>query len=293
MAATPYDPKKYLSFSPCSACLRKPCDTLRFGGVFPGKCRIAYRREFSPYAYGCPFKCDDPWERREILELQSFYQIKEMFSDAQTYLSQAERLAHEIAYMIQSEYDQTGYIEYLIRLCENDVISLVRVPIFYHTNAAMSAWLHTYENPNLQRIRPPAQQEQAAVSDAVADPATGPVNITNPCWEHVDADKRSSRPEKALFGDVVTLKVDITGVPDGAGVRFDLFDTASDRPTNPVASVKTRKATPTTTSEWTVTDTRKSGDSHDVAFEFEGVARDKPSSRVQIEVEVRELYLSV
>ncbi len=56
------------------------------------------------------------------------------------------------------------------------------------------------------------------------------LTIKNPRWEHVDQKVAEQRKKLTLIGDKVTLKVDVTGVPDGTSVTFKIFDIAKTPP---------------------------------------------------------------
>jgi hypothetical protein len=276
-------PDTYLSFLPCEWCLQKPCEHLRFGGVRPGKPRIIHHAEFRPTTAGCPFNVLEPREFDMLLDDLPEYDLGRCVEDALIAMSPMERLACDLNQYLHSPNDAAGKAAFLHALWDRGIIAMLRIPTFYASDTAMAKWLLAFQNPAplFNPFKKQKKQDDAALTDDMAATSTD-FTIQNARWEHVDESKRTNTPDKAAFGDEVRLLVDISGVPDGAGMRFDLFDTASDRPTRPIASVNGRVASPTTAAQWTVTDPRKLNDTHEVKLEFEGVVRDRQSGRAGI-----------
>jgi hypothetical protein len=84
-----------------------------------------------------------------------------------------------------------------------------------------------------------------------------------------------------MFGDTVKLMADVTGVPEGASVTFDIYDT-SENPPMVVASAKGKNEKGVAKGEWVVTDT--SGKGADAKLAFEGVVKSKVSGRAEIQI---------
>jgi len=281
-------PDTYLSFLPCEWCLHKPCRLLRFGGIRPGKLRIIHHIEFRPGTTGCPFNVLEPREFDTLLDDLPEYDLGRCVADALIAMSPMERLACDQNLYLASPNDFAGKAAWLHALWDRGIIAMLRIPVFYASDAAMAKWLLAFQNPAplFNPFKKQKKQDDAALTDDMAATSTD-FTIQNARWEHVDESKRTNSPDKAAFGDAIKLMVDISGVPDGAGMRFDLFDTASDRPTRPIASVNGRVASPATSAQWTVTDPRKPGDTHEVKLEFEGVVRDRQSGRAGIGLATR------
>jgi hypothetical protein len=173
-------------------------------------------------------------------------------------------------------------MDFLKTLWINHIFSIIMVPWNYSRDEKLRRWLHAYEALDLQRARPQKEQEQAAVTDDMSAPSQGPVSVTNPRWEHVDNQKKNDTPDIADIGDPVMLKADITGIPEGAGVDFDIFDTASSSPARAIERVHTRLRGGTAAAQWNIKDTPSADESRQVNPEFEAIARDKSSERCAI-----------
>jgi len=126
--------------------------------------------------------------------------------------------------------------------------------------------------------------EEVALTDELAETMTDekkPVNVTNPRWEHVDEEKKSTTPDTAAIGDEVNLYVDVTGVPEGSRVNFDIFDVSSDPPFR-IATASGKNEQGTACGKWSVEDPSNKGD--ELKIGFEGVAKSKASERKEIPV---------
>jgi hypothetical protein len=235
--------------------------------------------------WDCPFIVRDWGEIEFLLNGLTIQRLIREQRYLMGYFSVRESLHFRQEHYITSWGDRRQRMDFLKALWTNHVFSVLMVPWDYARDEKLRRWLHAYEALDLQRAKP-QQQEQAAVTDGMAAPATGPVTVNNPRWEHVDKQKRKDTPDIAEIGDSVTLKVDVTGIPEGAGVDFDLFDTASSSPTRAIERVHTRLQGGTASAQWTVKDPRKSGESRDIKLAFEGIARDKASERCEIPVDL-------
>ena len=124
--------------------------------------------------------------------------------------------------------------------------------------------------------------EEMVLTDALAETMADekkPVTITNSRWEHVDEDKKNNTPDAAAIDDEVYLFVDVTGVPEGSPVTFDIFDVSSDPPLR-IATAKGSNQQGTARGTWKVEDPSEHGD--DLKIEFEGIAKSKASERAGI-----------
>jgi hypothetical protein len=154
--------------------------------------------------------------------------------------------------------------------------------IFVHHSEFLSWPCHT------PVLKPEADQDQeAALTDDLVV-TTGKVTVTNPRWEHVDEDKKTDSPDKAAVGDDVILMVDVSGVPEGSPVTFDIYDVSSDPPLR-IASAKGTNEKGTAKGEWTVEDPNEMGE--ELKLEFEGVAKSKASERAEIPLTFVMMYV--
>jgi hypothetical protein len=110
-----------------------------------------------------------------------------------------------------------------------------------------------------------------------------PVTAINPCWEHKDETKKENSADKAAFGDTILLMVDVTGMPEGSGITFDIYETSEDPPMC-VATVNGKIENSVGKGVWIVTD--KSGKGEKSKLAFEGIAKSKASERCDIGLNV-------
>lgn len=152
--------------------------------------------------------------------------------------------------------------------------------IFVHHSEFISLPCH---QPNFLKNQA-EKTEEVALTDELADTVTDqkkPVTVTNPRWEHLAEDKKSSTPDTTSIGDEVNLYVDVTGVPNGLRVTFDIFDISSNPPMR-IATASGNIEQGTACGKWTVEDPSERGE--DLKIEFEGIAKSKASERKEIPV---------
>lgn len=73
---------------------------------------------------------------------------------------------------------------------------------------------------------PVAKREKGATAAQVQEAGPEPLSVTNPRWEHLDEARADSRPDAAMAGDPLVLKVDVSGAADGSSVSFKVYDSA-------------------------------------------------------------------
>jgi hypothetical protein len=132
-----------------------------------------------------------------------------------------------------------------------------------------------------------APVKEAALTDDL-EVISGPVTVTNPRWERKKAGEEvevkvevKNTEKKASFGETIILMADVTGMPEGSGITFDIYDT-SEEPPMCVATAKGKIEKGVGKGEWIVTD--KSGKGEEAKLEFEGIAKSKASERCEIPV---------
>lgn len=109
--------------------------------------------------------------------------------------------------------------------------------------------------PSWRNEQNPAPAEETALTDEL-EVVSGPVVVTNPRWEHKKKDKVEGEESTASFGDTIILMADVSGMPEGAGITFDIYET-SQNPPMCVASAKGKIENGIGKGEWVVAD--KSG----------------------------------
>lgn len=148
--------------------------------------------------------------------------------------------------------------------------------IFVHRRELLSLPCH---QPNF--CAQDAEEEAALTDDIPVASANVPVTVTNPRWEHVDEARKSRSPDVARIGDNVMLSADISGIPNGAPVTFDIFD-VTDTPSFRIGSASGSNENGTASGTWIIDD--PNGHGADLKLEFEAIARSKASERAPIDL---------
>ncbi|MBN1600997.1 MAG: hypothetical protein JW915_05265 [Chitinispirillaceae bacterium] len=142
-----------------------------------------------------------------------------------------------------------------------------------------------------------APAQEAALTDDL-EIVSGPVTVTNPRWERKEKEnegeqgekvkgevkvkvKGENTEEKVSFGDTIILMADVTGMPEGSGITFDIYEMSEDPPMC-VATAKGKIASGIGKGEWVVTD--KSGKGEESKLAFEGIAKSKASEKCEIRI---------
>jgi hypothetical protein len=196
-------------------------------------------------------------------------------------LSPSEALNYNINKFCQRYDDRQGRIAFLKKLVDDNIIMPLQYPYDVLRDPELSKLLST-AHYSIQF--PSSEAEEATKEEVLTDElevVSGPINITNPRWEHKDETKKEKSPDKASFDDTIILMADVTGIPESAPVTFDIYDTSEDPPMV-VDSAKGKNENGVAKVEWLVTD--KSGKGEKSKLEFEGVAKSKASERCEIPV---------
>ena len=133
--------KATLSYPGCKSCLSKPCDHLRYGGVFPGKFLFVHRRRHNASPQGCPFLPASFDEVRRLLDGTSWQDLAALVEDVVPQLSPEEYLSVRQEHYITDCSDREGRIRFLEALWKADALSAVRVPDDFRTDKTLGAWL--------------------------------------------------------------------------------------------------------------------------------------------------------
>jgi hypothetical protein len=276
------DPVQYFGLACCHQCLWKPCKNLRLGGVWHGKIQLVHNSRMDQTFVECPFFAKDWDETEEYLSQLSFLDLSQACEDATSLLSVAESITSDHHHFIKSYDDFAGRIEYLKYLWQNGIVYLLRIPHVYHTDSKLSKWLNAFEAaPELKQA---AKKEEAITDTMEAAPDQGPFTVSNPRWEHKDEQRKKTSATKVFFDDAIVLMADVSGIPDGAGADFFVYDNTSSTPTKSVDKIHTRVDGGTLKAEWTVKDPRGDDDKRIPGLEFEAIARDKSSGKAPIDL---------
>jgi hypothetical protein len=196
-------------------------------------------------------------------------------------LSAVEAMNYNINKFCQRYDDRQGRIAFLKKLVDDNIISPLIYPFDALRNPQLSKLLSTAHYTMHFPFGEEAETESEEVLTDDLDVVSGPVDVTNPRWEHKDEAKIESSPETAAFDDTIILMADVTGMPEGSGITFDIYD-ASEDPPMCVDSAKGVIESGVGKGEWVVTD--KSGNGEESKLQFEGIAKSKASGRCEIPV---------
>jgi hypothetical protein len=203
-------------------------------------------------------------------------------------LSPVEAINYNINKFCNHFDDRQGRIAFLKKLVDDGVIMPLQYPHNALSNPKLAKMLSTahysMQFPFGEDVQTEAKEE--VLTDDL-EVVSGPVNLTNPRWEHKDDTKKESSPEKAAVNDTIILMADVTGIPESAPVTFDIYDTSEDPPMV-VDSAKGKNEKGVAKAEWVVTD--KSGKGEEAKLEFEATAKSKVSERCEIELKSNKEY---
>jgi hypothetical protein len=229
----------------------------------------------------CPFsKPDFDAVYYYLLDLP-LYKLIMLTMNIMSQLSPVEAMNYNINKFCQRYDDRRGRIAFIKKLVDDSIIMPLQFPHDALRYPQMTKMLST---AHYTMHFPFGKDEEVPKEECLTDElemVSGPVNVTNPRWEHKNEAKRESSPEMATFNDTIILMADVTGMPEGSGITFDIYDTSEDPPMC-VDSAKGRIQSGVGKGEWVVTD--KSGKGEDARLEFEGIARSKASLRCEIPV---------
>jgi hypothetical protein len=174
MVETLGDPRTYFKFTSCSRCLFKPCDSLRYGGVHPGKFLIVHNSHLGTGFFDCPFVAQDFDEIRELLDEITFEDLVYRLDDVLFMFTPADSVQWRQEDFVNDYGDVAGRVQFIQALWEDEVISVVRIPRFFMLDAAMRKWLYAYEGLVYMLKKPELADDltKAAVTDAMAGATT-------------------------------------------------------------------------------------------------------------------------
>ena len=231
----------------------------------------------------CPFSAKNFEHIRQALldlSLQDLIFQTELVMDE---LTPVEKLNYNINHFCNDFSDKNGRIEFIRAVMEAGIVGALQIPFFYQSDPRMEKLLrkkqHDYYMPPLPAE---AQTEEAALTDDLEE-TTGEVQVTNPRWEHEDTEKAQNSPETAFVGDGIMLLADVQGIPEGAQVTFDIFDTTEEPPLR-IDTAKGKNEGGTARASWVVQDPNERGEA--LSLQFEGIAKSKASSRAEIQARI-------
>jgi hypothetical protein len=283
MAEPLSDPRTYFKFQSCGRCFYKPCDGLRYGGVIAGKFLFVHNSHLGLGFFDCPFTVQAFDEVERLTEGLSSSELDSRLSDAYGLMTPAQILQYRMDDYIADYSDFGGRIAFIKALWDDQVISILRIPLFFTADPKMRKWLYANENLmySLKKTVVDDGLSGAAATDNLADKHTTEKqqSLSEPRWKHTDAQREKASPNAAALGDVVRLIVFALGFDDGAQIAFDIFDTSSSSPKK-IDSVQGIVNSGKAQANWTIKDPNKNGEK--LKLEFEACAKSLKSGKYMI-----------
>ncbi|MDG5817032.1 hypothetical protein QA601_18185 [Chitinispirillales bacterium ANBcel5] len=282
------DPEKYFAYTQCIGCTARACRHLLYGAYREGEYFFVNRRDFG---YGeCPLTPESMTHVVDYLQTIPEYKLIDHCTDICSELSQVEYNSYRQNHFIKFYHDTGGRIEFICNLIDRDIITAVGLPFGYEYDEKLRKWFSFFkggEESVAGEVYHEEDYSAPAATDELIDEKKHEYSISNPRWEHVDETKRSKSPDRAKPGDEVRLMVTIEGVPDGAGVDFTVYNSASGEP-KVIGQVHGRNEQGEGMVSWVVDfpdDEKDSGDDNmEMNLEFEAEVRDKVSDRSKIKL---------
>jgi hypothetical protein len=281
------DPAIHFGLPQCRYCTATPCSRLRNGHIREGEYILVTRREIGWCR--CPFQAVSPHHVEQHLRTLDFHGLLRKYTRVYCHLTINETLHYNQDHFFDSWGDQPGRVDYLMHLLEHRIIVALGLTPGFESDAKLRKWFHAHDNAGLEfmgeHLKP--QEEEPEESE---EPTAPRISLSNPRWEHADADKRAASPTVADIGDAVKLKADTSGLEDGATVTFRMCDTSPQPPYEIDVidgSVQSRIAT----LDWTVTLGSSTGSPSTAKVEFDARAQGRSTSRCEVKLKKPRGYL--
>ena len=146
MAEPLSDPRTYFKFQSCGRCFYKPCDGLRYGGVIAGKFFFVHNSHLGLGFFDCPFTVQAFDEVERLTEGLSSSELDSRLNDAYGLMTPAQILQYRMDDYIADYSDFGGRIAFIKALWDDQVISVLRIPLFFTADPKMRKWLYANEN---------------------------------------------------------------------------------------------------------------------------------------------------
>ena len=227
MPETASDPRTYFKFQSCQRCFHKPCDRLRFGGVFPDKFFIIHNSYLGIGFADCPFIAESFDEIERLIGGVSFSELLFNINNVLGTLTPSERLHYRQETYVSEYSDSAGRVRFLKALWEDRVISVIRIPNAFSLDAKMRKWLFANEGLSYMLKKPELEDDSkdAAVTDSLAgaDEETSGQDAGD---DQQDEDKDQDEDKENTTDGTFSVRLDIDpNDPDSQDDTFTLFST--------------------------------------------------------------------
>ena len=221
------DPRKYFKFQSCQRCFHKPCDRLRFGGVFPDKFFIIHNSFLGIGFLDCPFIAESFDEIERLIGNVSFSEFLFNFNEVLGTLTPSERLHFRQENYVSDYSDVAGRVQFIKALWEDRIISVIRIPGTFSLDAKMRKWLfaneglsYMYKKPELDNV-----SDGPAVTDSLvgADEETSPQDAGD---DQQDQEKTQDEDQESTTDGTFSVRLNIDpNDPKSQNNTFTLFST--------------------------------------------------------------------
>jgi hypothetical protein len=236
--------------------------------------------------HDCPLFCSDLSTIRQMLSCLPLWELDSQMQTALTMLSPGERNMYNFEHYVTCYDDKEGRINFLLRLIKDEKIAVLHIPPNFENDTELNDVLGRKKR-DFRYLFPDEEVAPAAEPEVLTDDmevVSGPVEVTNPRWEHKVEDKKNNSPDKASTGDTIVLQADISNFPEGATVTFDIFDTTGASPFR-IKTVNGKNVSGVGKSEWVVDDPNDQGVKLKLAFE--AIARSRATEKCEIGIKTR------
>jgi hypothetical protein len=226
MAEPLSDPRTYFKFQSCGRCFYKPCDGLRYGGVIAGKILFVHNSHLGLGFFDCPFTVQAFDEIERLTEGLSSSELDSRLSDAYGLMTPAQILQYRMDDYIADYSDFGGRIAFIKTLWDDQVISILRIPLFFTADPKMRKWLYANENLmySLKKTIVDDGLSGAAVTDSMAGAAQDSDGQDAGDDQH-DDDSQDDDQDTSTDGTFnVRLNIDPND-PDSQQDTFTLYST--------------------------------------------------------------------
>jgi hypothetical protein len=283
------DPAIHFGLPQCRYCTTTPCSRLREGHIRDGEFIFVTRREIGWCE--CPFAAPSIDSVAQYLGGIRFFVVKEHFDGILYALTQSELLHYNQDHFLNSWDDAQGRVDYLLHLMQEDMIVALGVPTGFEHNDKVRKWFYAHSAVGITlpgEVLKPREEEGPAETDALAEQPQ--VTLSNPRWEHADADKRAASPTTAGIGDAIKLKADSSGLDDGATVLFRICDT-SGQPPREIDVIDGSVQNRVGTADWTITLGSNTNTSSKPKLEFDARAQGRSTKSCTIKLSQKRSWL--
>jgi hypothetical protein len=138
------DPRTYFKFASCSSCLDKPCNRLRYSGVFPGKFILVHNESLGAGFADCPFVSRDANEIEWLLHQVAPEELSDHLNAVLERCSSDEFLQVQERFSSNSPSGREAIATLIQDLWESNIICIIRILRVFYKNPQIRKWLFAF-----------------------------------------------------------------------------------------------------------------------------------------------------